>query len=224
MNPEDEPYNTQADIPAEDKILRELVQPGMSALDVGCGVGRSTLKLRALTDNVWSIDRNVKAIRRLRRRSSTNALVADMRNLPFPDGHFDLVLVALCGIDYLLTRSDRATALREMERVLRAGGFCVLSSHNRLGVFLSPRGLTNIRWSKWRLRHVFSGRVFRRSFVDLNGIQLYQSLPPTLIREVTSATQMKFVFATNRFATTRSLLLLSMFSAIPHFVFAKETT
>ena len=226
MKPEEQAYFTRAKVPAEDEIFCQLVRPGMSVLDVGCGEGRCTEKLRALTENVWAIDANTKALPALRRRMGRDFGVklaaADMRNLPFPDAHFDLLLAALSGIDYLLSKSDRAKALCEFDRVLRPGGYCVFSSVNRLGVVLSPRSPTKMALLKWRLRHVLSGRFLRRSLIDSLGVDLYQSMPQSVIREVTTNTGMDFVFATNKLASTKNLLLISLFSAWPYYVFNKK--
>ena len=51
---------------------------------------------------------------------------ADMRRIPFPDGTFDLV-VSKEAIHNLYAMADRATALREIVRVLKPGGTVVIS-------------------------------------------------------------------------------------------------
>ncbi|MBI3866443.1 MAG: class I SAM-dependent methyltransferase [Planctomycetia bacterium] len=51
---------------------------------------------------------------------------ADMRQIPFPDGHFD-VIVSNVAIHNLYQASERAAAVREIARVLKPGGACVLA-------------------------------------------------------------------------------------------------
>jgi arsenite methyltransferase len=46
---------------------------------------------------------------------------ADMRDLPFPDGTFDVV-VSCAAVHNLYDPADRATAIREVARVLKPGG------------------------------------------------------------------------------------------------------
>lgn len=51
---------------------------------------------------------------------------ADMRQIPFPDGHFD-VIVSNAAIHNLYKKEERAAAVREIARVLKPGGACVLA-------------------------------------------------------------------------------------------------
>jgi ubiquinone/menaquinone biosynthesis C-methylase UbiE len=51
---------------------------------------------------------------------------ADMRQIPFPDGHFD-VIVSNGAIHNLYKADERAAAVREIARVLKPGGACILA-------------------------------------------------------------------------------------------------
>ena len=51
---------------------------------------------------------------------------ADMREIPFPDGHFDVV-VSKDAIHNVYQANERAAAVREIARVLKPGGACILS-------------------------------------------------------------------------------------------------
>ena len=53
-------------------------------------------------------------------------LTADMRQIPFPDGRFD-VIVSNGAIHNLYKASERAAAVREIARVLKPGGACILA-------------------------------------------------------------------------------------------------
>ena len=59
-------------------------------------------------------------------------LTADMRRLPFEDNSFDVVL-SRAAIHNLYSPADRATAIREIARVLRPGGRAVIADirHHR---------------------------------------------------------------------------------------------
>src|SRR5262249_5659187 len=60
---------------------------------------------------------------------------ADMRQLPFPDGSFDVV-VSCAAIHNLYTAQDRAQAVREIARVLKPGGHAVLADIRHLGEYV----------------------------------------------------------------------------------------
>lgn len=84
-------------------------------------------------------------IERSRRRfPGVSFQLVDARDLSaFPDGSFDFVLFSFNGID-AVGHEDRLRVLREVHRVLDAGGLFAFSSHNR-----------NYRIPKpWDVRHL----------------------------------------------------------------------
>lgn len=110
-------------------------------LDVGCGLGvmligaakRLTTGTAAGID-IWQTEdlsgNHPDAARENARREGVagrvTILTADMRKIPFPDGHFD-VIVSNAAIHNVYQKDERATAVREIARVLKPGGACVLS-------------------------------------------------------------------------------------------------
>ncbi|MBV9215843.1 MAG: methyltransferase domain-containing protein [Acidobacteria bacterium] len=96
-------------------------------LDVGCGAGGNLRFLEHYTDNgkVWGMDVSRDALRFCALDNSGTLVQASALQLPFLSDHFDLVtsfdvLVQLPGDD-----AD-ASALREMHRVTRPGGYVFL--------------------------------------------------------------------------------------------------
>ena len=72
---------------------------------------------------------------------------ADMRQLPFSDGAFDVVL-SHWVVHNLHDAEERSQALAEMVRVLKPGGYIVLADiehHAEYAVRLASLGLTEIR-------------------------------------------------------------------------------
>lgn len=59
---------------------------------------------------------------------------ADMRKLPFPDGHFDVV-VSCHAVHNIYDKAGRAAAIAEMARVLRPGGRAVVMDVRHLGEY-----------------------------------------------------------------------------------------
>ena len=52
-----------------------------------------------------------------------------MCDLPFDDAAFDVVLCLWSVIDELLFRKDQVKAVKEMQRVLKKGGFAFIEGH-----------------------------------------------------------------------------------------------
>lgn len=112
-----------------------------TVLDVGCGLGvmligaakRLTTGTAAGID-IWQTQdlsgNNPDGTRENARREGVSDRVtiatADMRQIPFPDGHFD-VIVSNAAIHNLYKADQRAEAVREIARVLKPGGACILA-------------------------------------------------------------------------------------------------
>lgn len=111
-----------------------LTPPGR-VLDLGCGLATETSYLARLGFTTWGVDLSAAALRRANVRDPTVGLVrADVRDLPFPDQCFDVLLDR--GTFHYLDIRDRAIYAKETSRVLRAGGrfllrVCLNSAGNR---------------------------------------------------------------------------------------------
>jgi ubiquinone/menaquinone biosynthesis C-methylase UbiE len=112
-----------------------------TVLDVGCGLGLMLIgAAKRLTTgtavgiDIWQTedlsgnhpDGTLENARREGVADRVSVLTADMRQVPFPDGHFD-VIVSNVAIHNLYQASERATAVREIARVLKSGGACILA-------------------------------------------------------------------------------------------------
>ena len=121
----------------EETILNELRNklPNMKMLDIGVGAGRTTKYFAPLTKRYVGVDYSEKMIEICQQKyqGSPKKLsfeVADARALKsFESNYFDLVLFSFNGIDYM-NHQDRLTALREISRVTKNGGYFCFSSHN----------------------------------------------------------------------------------------------
>ncbi|MEZ4310647.1 MAG: class I SAM-dependent methyltransferase [Polyangiaceae bacterium] len=111
-----------------------LVHPGMRLLDVGCGGGQFAVDLarRFPTITVTGLDLSPEQVARARRRAAPVAdrvtiVPGTALDLPFPDGHFDLVY-SLGSIKHW---PDRARGLRECARVLAPSAPLVILEGDR---------------------------------------------------------------------------------------------
>jgi SAM-dependent methyltransferase len=115
-------------------------------LEIGCGAGHLTMELADRGLRVDAVDASPAMVDRTAAQAREHGVfervtvnVADVHELPFETGHFDLV-VAVGVIPWLHSPVD---AVAEMARVLRPGGELVLTADNgaRLVSFTDPRGL-----------------------------------------------------------------------------------
>lgn len=113
-------------IVAEEKTLTaqlDGLKPG-TALDVATGTGRLAAHLAKRGHRVVGCDRSSGMLRRAAGKLERGRLVqADLRELPFADGSFDVVTCALA----LTHVDDLGAALASFARVLRPDGRLVLS-------------------------------------------------------------------------------------------------
>jgi ubiquinone/menaquinone biosynthesis C-methylase UbiE len=102
--------------------------PAEAFLDAGCGDGRFLAALAdALPARVAGVDIAGRILETARARAPHADLRrANLEQLPFADGEFDLVLCAQV-IEHVL---DQGRAAGELARVLRRGGVLVISTDN----------------------------------------------------------------------------------------------
>ncbi|MEE6307994.1 class I SAM-dependent methyltransferase [Plantactinospora veratri] len=119
----------------EEPIVREILDalPPGTALDAGCGTGRHTGYLAGKGHRVLGVDSSAEMLARARERVPEAAFqLADLRRLPLPDDHVDLVVCALA----LTHLPDLGPVFAEFARVLRAGGHLVISDAHQERVAL----------------------------------------------------------------------------------------
>ena len=102
---------------------------GVRVLDVGCGAGVLLSEVDAGNVRV-GVDRSADSLRFAARLDGALRLCqGNMLSLPFPDASVDVVV--FCGMLEVPQRADKARAVQELARVLRAGGQLFLTTPNR---------------------------------------------------------------------------------------------
>ena len=136
------------------------------ALDIGCGGGALTIKLaqafpRLTVVGTDSWDRNWEYSQKMCEENARAENVQDRvtfqkasaASLPFPDGHFDIVVSNLVFHEVKETK-DKAALIKEALRVLRTGGTFSLQDLFYLErVFGKPEKLVETI-KGWGIRHV----------------------------------------------------------------------
>ncbi|MEV7139548.1 class I SAM-dependent methyltransferase [Streptomyces tauricus] len=106
---------------AADAVLGLLPDATGTLLDVACGTGTVTRRLLAAGLDVTGADAAYGMLSRAAERVPGRVVLADARQLPFPDGSFDAV--SAIWLLHLLDDAERVVA--EAARVLRPSGVLV---------------------------------------------------------------------------------------------------
>lgn len=134
-------YTTRRADAVADFLLPHL-KPGMSLLDCGCGPGSITLGLAraVLPGQAVGIDLELSMIERAKALASENQVsnvefrVADVYDLPFDEGQFDVVFSSSV-LEHL---AEPIRALRAMRRVLKPGGLTAIIRTDWANPFIVP--------------------------------------------------------------------------------------
>jgi len=116
----------------ETLIARHRVALSGRVLELGCGAGRLTGHLCELAEVVHGVELSAAMVAYCR-RTYPGALVeqGDLRDLSrFQSDYFDVVFAPYNVLD-VLGDAERRRVLAEVQRVLRARGLLIMSSHNR---------------------------------------------------------------------------------------------
>ncbi len=115
--------------------LLPYLRPGLHVLDFGCGPGTISVGLAKAVDpgEMHGIDMEpsqvemARTVAAFQRQENAKFHVADVVDLPFEDGYFDVVH----GHDILMYIPDTQAALAELKRVLKPGG--IISCREMIG-------------------------------------------------------------------------------------------
>lgn len=117
--------------PREEKLFDQYPPADGLVLDLGCGVGRTTTVLDEQGADVVGVDISEEAIGRARHHfPDLEFQIGDAAALSFRDETFEYVLFLRMGLDYTHPEVQRHTALAEIHRVLKPGGWFAFSSRN----------------------------------------------------------------------------------------------
>ncbi len=113
-------------------VTQHVTLPGRRVLDMACGAGRHAQQLAAAGARVVGFDLSMPLLSRAKHRAGPLLLLVrgDMRQLPFREGSFDVVVNLFTSFGYFAHDHQHAAVLAGAARVLREGGTFVLDYLN----------------------------------------------------------------------------------------------
>jgi ubiquinone/menaquinone biosynthesis C-methylase UbiE len=130
-------------------------------LELGCGTGRIAMPLARAGVSVVGVDRSSQMLAHARRRVQRSRyghhvrlLRGDIRDLPFPDASFGLVMAPYGILQSLLRERDLGLTLKEVARVLVSGGTCGLELVADLPSWCEYRRHTSLQGPRGADAHV----------------------------------------------------------------------
>jgi ubiquinone/menaquinone biosynthesis C-methylase UbiE len=155
----------------ETELILNLLSPRQDEiiLDAGCGTGIFTLDILSSGSKVIGLDLSLPMLKRAEeklKRYPVQMVLADMLNLPFPEGSFDKV-ASITALEFI---EDGNAAVGELFRVTKRGGRIVVATLNSL----SPWALRR-RIEAKEGHSIFEKAIFRspdelRSFASVEAV------------------------------------------------------
>lgn len=164
--------------------------PSGRALDAACGTGRHARHLVDRGHEVLGVDLSAEMLR----RAAVNVPEArfaegDLRDLPAPDGDFDLAVCALA----LAHLPDVGAGIAELARVLRPGGRLVVSVLHPLQAYLGWQApFTDARGRRGFVREHTHGHADYLSAFRSAGLHVRDCVEPALTADHVRAKRRAF--------------------------------
>ncbi|MFH0898614.1 MAG: class I SAM-dependent methyltransferase [bacterium] len=116
---------------AQLQFLKTKLSKDQKILDLACGYGRLTIPLAKAGYKIEGIDLVPNFIRKAKALAKEENLkitfkIGDMRDLPYKDDTFDVVMCIWSSFNHLLTEEDQIGALKEIIRILCKNGFAII--------------------------------------------------------------------------------------------------
>ncbi len=124
-------------------------------LDLATGSGdvlRALARRQAASETMIGADFCLPMLRVAREKAVSHLVAADALRLPFADASFDAITIAFG----LRNFADRSAGLREMRRVLRAGGRAHILEFSHPVAGLAPLYFAYLRWVMPRYAQFFT--------------------------------------------------------------------
>lgn len=121
---------------SEEVLVSKYFKLESKILDIGCGSGRTAISLRQRGYEVIGVDITPEMIDTAKKVALVKNLkidyeVGDATNLRFSENYFDGAIFANNGWAQIPGAENRQKALNEIYRVIKQGGYFILTAHQR---------------------------------------------------------------------------------------------
>jgi len=158
------------------ELIMDLLKPkqGDAILDAGCGTGVFTMDILASGSRVVGLDISLPMLKQAEKKLkglSSQIVLANMLNLPFPEGSFDKA-VSVTALEFV---EEAKQAVAELFRVTKKGGTVVVATLNSLSSWASRR------IAEAKERHTIFEKAIFRSPDELRSLSPVESVVKTAI-------------------------------------------
>jgi tellurite methyltransferase len=180
------------DIYLFDQLLKGRFNNCNKVLDAGCGGGRNLVYFLRNGFDVYGIDPNPQVVKVVTELAaslapgipSSNFRVASAEELPFDDGHFDLV-ISSAVLHFATNAFHFDSMLRSMWRVLKPGGYLFVRLASDIGIETLVENLGSGRYllPDGSERFLVNEEMLLDYTNDLNG-KLYEPIKTTNVQNL----------------------------------------
>jgi 2-polyprenyl-3-methyl-5-hydroxy-6-metoxy-1,4-benzoquinol methylase len=160
-----------------DRLLQNVDLQGAKFLDGGSGGGHFSAEAVRRGAVVTSLDVGEALLKQVAQRCNSTRVVGSLLNLPFDDHSFDVVMSS----EVIEHTDDPRRAVKELARVLRPGGYLVVTSPGRLWQPV-VRAASALKLRRYQGNENFlwpstAARIVRESGIDILQLCGFNILP-----------------------------------------------
>jgi 2-polyprenyl-3-methyl-5-hydroxy-6-metoxy-1,4-benzoquinol methylase len=100
-------------------------------LDAGCGTGWFSKEAILRGAEVYSMDLGENLLSKVSEKCGSKTIVGSILDIPFDDNYFDIIISS----EVLEHTPDPILAIKELYRVLKPNGICIITTPNKLWYF-----------------------------------------------------------------------------------------
>ena len=213
-----EKYSQYSLFPNERYLFEKYFSKDNLILDLACGAGRTTLRLTELGYRVKGTDLSDKLIEIAKKRFPLiDFKVGNYCDIKENNSSIDNILISHNGLDYAYPESQRIKALLECSRVIKKGGFLIISGHNIKSLYFSPYYFKERKlWFIGNLFHAFQ----RKAYLNDLGMWTFYCSPEYCYKQVENCGfELKEIIG---FRHSHKKMFIKYISPYNHFVFQKK--